>query len=146
MSQLPFLDNAQSGKNSWWIYIITFTAVFLAMMFGTAFTVEILNTFNNNPINMIVGLGVGFALSLILLYLLARFLHHKKLISLINTGKRVRWSQIFKGGILWASLISLLTIIYMLLNPSGFKFSFNFLPIFNTGYYKPLMFPNSGFL
>lgn len=145
MSQLPFLDNAQSGKNSWWIYIITFTAVFLAMMFGTAFTVEILNTFNNNPINMIVGLGVGFALSLILLYLLARFLHHKKLISLINTGKRVRWSQIFKGGILWASLISLLTIIYILLNPSGFKFSFNFYPFLILVIISLLCFPIQAF-
>ena len=145
MSQLSFLDNAREGKNNWWMYLITFIAVFLVMMLGTILPVEILNKFNNNLLNSIVGLGVGFALSLILLYLLARFLHHKKLISLINTGKRVRWSQIFKGGILWASLISLLTIIYMLLNPSGFKFSFNFYPFLILVIISLLCFPIQAF-
>ncbi len=145
MSQLPFLDNAQSGKNSWWIYIISSIAVFLVMILGTAFTVEILNTFNNNPLNFILGMGVGFAFSLILLYLIARFLHHKKLISLINTKKHVRWSQIFKGAILWALLFSLIYIPYILLNPSGFKFSFNFYPFLILVIISFLCFPIQAF-
>ncbi len=65
MSQLSFLDNAREGKNNWWMYLITFIAVFLVMMLGTILPVEILNKFNNNLLNSIVGLGVGFALSLI---------------------------------------------------------------------------------
>ena len=145
MSQLPFLDNAQSGKNRWWIYIISSIAVFLVMILGTAFTVEILNTFNNNPLNFILGMGVGFAFSLILLYLIARFLHHKKLISLINTKKHVRWSQIFKGAILWALLFSLIYIPYILLNPSGFKFSFNFYPFLILVIISCLCFPIQAF-
>jgi len=145
MSQLSFLDNAREGKNNWWMYLITFIAVFLVMMLGTISPVEILNKFNNNLLNSIVGLGVGFALSLISLYLLARFLHHKKLISLINTGKQVRWSQIFKGGILWAVLASSLTIIYMLLNPSAFKFSFNFYPFLILVIISCLCFPIQAF-
>jgi hypothetical protein len=145
MSQLSFLDNAREGKNNWWMYLITFIAVFLVMMLGTILPVEILNKFNNNLLNSIVGLGVGFALSLISLYLLARFLHHKKLISLINTGKQVRWSQIFKGGILWALLASLLTIIYMFLNPSAFKFSFNFYPFLILVIISCLCFPIQAF-
>ncbi|CEL24386.1 MULTISPECIES: CPBP family intramembrane glutamic endopeptidase [Methanobacterium] len=145
MSQLSFLDNAREGKNNWWMYLITFIAVFLVMMLGTILPVEILNKFNNNLLNSIVGLGVGFALSLISLYLLARFLHHKKLISLINTGKQVRWSQIFKGGILWAVLASSLTIIYMLLNPSAFKFSFNFYPFLILVIISCLCFPIQAF-
>jgi hypothetical protein len=145
MSQLPFLDNAKDGKNSWWMYLITFIAIFLAMMLGTAFTVEILNSFNSNPLNIIVGLGVGFALSLVLLYLLARFLHHKKLLSLINTKKHIRWSQIFKGAILWALLISLITIPYILLNPSGFTFSFNFYPFLILVIISFLCFPVQAF-
>ncbi len=145
MSQLSFLDNAREGKNNWWMYLITFIAVFLVMMLGTILPVEILNKFNNNLLNSIVGLGVGFALSLISLYLLARFLHHKKLISLINTGKQVRWSQIFKGGILWTVLASSLTIIYMLLNPSAFKFSFNFYPFLILVIISCLCFPIQAF-
>lgn len=145
MSQLSFLDNAQDGKNRWWMYLITFIAVFLVMILSTAFTVEILNSFNNNPLNIIVGLGVAFALSLILLYTLARFLHHKKLISLINTKKHIRWSQIFKGAILWALLISALTIIYILINPSAFKFSFNFYPFLILVIISCLCFPVQAF-
>ena len=58
MSQLSFLDNAREGKNNWWMYLITFIAVFLVMMLGTILPVEILNKFNNNLLNSIVGLGV----------------------------------------------------------------------------------------
>lgn len=145
MSQLPFLDNAQSGKNNWWIYIITFISVFLVMALGTAFTVDILNTFNNNPLNFVVGMGVGFAFALIVLYLFARFLHHKKLISLINKKKHIRWSQILKGAILWALLISLLNIPYLLLNPSGFKFSFNLYPFLILVIISFLCFPIQAF-
>lgn len=145
MSQLSFLDNAREGKNNWWMYLITFIAVFLVMMLGTILPVEILNKFNNNLLNSIVGLGVGFALSLISLYLLARFLHHKKLISIINTEKQIRWSQIFKGSILWALLASSLTIMYMLLNPSAFKFSFNFYPFLILVIISCLCFPIQAF-
>lgn len=145
MSQLPFLDNAKVGKNKWWMYLITFIAVYLTMMFGTGFTVAILNSFNNNPINLIVGMGVGFALSLILLFLLVRFLHHKNLISIINTKKHVRWSQMFKGAILWGLLLLLLNIPYILLNPSGFKFSFDFYPFLILVIISFLCFPIQAF-
>lgn len=128
MSELPFLDNAQKGRNNWWIYTITIVLTFLALFLGTAFISEIFNTITQNPLNSVVVMGVGSLTALIILYLSGRFLHHKTFISFINTGKNIRWSHLLKGALLWFILLVLLSIPLILMNPTSFKFSFNLYP------------------
>ena len=115
MSDINFLDNAVQGKNSWvryfltivisvdWrdICISTFYSTFhdnIFFKFGN-FGLEVqMNILNYNPLLILVLVGISYGIYSLLFYLCIRFIHKKKFLSLINTGKNIKWNRILKGG------------------------------------------------
>ncbi|PKL66812.1 MAG: CPBP family intramembrane metalloprotease [Methanobacteriales archaeon HGW-Methanobacteriales-1] len=146
ISNIPFLNNAKSGKNSIWRYLITmFLSLFVASLVAgvllgaliviwaifnqTAlhqnFDMGIIYQLLQNPIFLIFLVGLSFSLSFFFLGLSLKVLHKKKFISVINTGNKVRWSRIGKGAIYWFVILAALDLISYIIDPGSFKISFN---------------------
>ncbi len=146
ISNIPFLNNAKSGKNSIWRYLTTIIlclgvaslvagallgvlivvwAVFNQAAFNQNFDTAIIYQLLANPIFIIFLVGLSFSLSFFFLGLSLKVLQKKKLISVINTRNKVRWSRIGKGAIYWFAILLVLDLISYLIDPGSFKISFN---------------------
>lgn len=145
MSSIPFLDNAAAGKNNWWRYLLTIVlslllgslvaGIFLAVILisysfflavqGVPDVYGIINAAVSNPFFLIIMVGVSYALSFFLFYLCLRFLHHKSLLSIINTGSKVRWTLLLKGFGLWFLILFLFSLPDLIWNSSSYQVTFN---------------------
>lgn len=142
-SNILFLDNAKRGKNNWWRYLITIIlslliasvvagallGVFIVigiLIFKQSFNVDLIYQLLEEPTFLIFLVGLSFSISFIFLYLCTRFLHKKEFISLINTKNKVRWNRIAKGAGAWLIIIAAFDLVSYLIDPTGFKISFNF--------------------
>lgn len=142
-SNILFLDNAKRGKNNWWRYLITIIlSLFIAsvvagallgvfivigiLIFKQSFNVDLIYQLLEEPTFLIFLVGLSFSISFIFLYLCNRFLHKKEFISLINTKNKVRWNRIAKGAGVWLIIIAAFDLVSYLIDPTGFKISFNF--------------------
>ena len=143
-SRITFLDNASEGKNDWWRYLLTiilsmggaktlaviiFPVLFIPIfsfliMFGYI-SVDHANAIISNPLFELLVLGIIYAILFLLFYLLLRFIHRKKLISLVNTTSKVDWRKILKGAGLWFIILAFGTLIAFISNPNGFEVTFN---------------------
>ncbi len=146
MSSLPFLENAQEGKNNWWRYLLTVTlslvggslvaGILMAVLLvlysvflspgGASSILVILQTTLSSPFTLIVLLGVSYTISVILFYICLRFLHHKKFLSVINTVSRLRWKMLIKGLIVWLLIMLVFSLPDLIFNPQSYQVTFNF--------------------
>ncbi|MDI9436665.1 MAG: type II CAAX endopeptidase family protein [Euryarchaeota archaeon] len=144
MSQLPYLENAKTGKNNWWRYVLTtvgsiglasIAAGLLLALIIVVYTVlyypiispDMINSLIsvNNHLFLVLITGVTYALSFFLFYLFVHFLHRKNFRILINYGVGFRWRMFFKGGFIWLVIVSLLSFPDLFLNPSAYQVSLN---------------------
>jgi hypothetical protein len=142
-SNILFLDNAKLGKNNWWRYLITIIlslliasvvagallGVFIVigiLIFKQSFNVDLIYQLLEEPTFLIFLVGLSFSISFIFLYLCTRILHKKEFISLINIKNKVRWNRIAKGAGAWLIIIGAFDLVSYLIDPTGFKISFNF--------------------
>ncbi|HMK54965.1 MAG TPA: type II CAAX endopeptidase family protein [Methanobacteriaceae archaeon] len=145
MSKLSFLENAKTGENSWWRYLLTvfgslglasiaagvliaIVAAVYTIFYFPGITATRLNTLISisNPLFLILLTGVTYAFAFILFYLFIRFLHHKNFKILLNYGENFRWKMLFKGAFLWFLILCLLTLPDLLVNPGVYQFSPDF--------------------
>ncbi len=139
MYQKEFLDNVEYGENNWWKYAITSFAsllgpfIFLIIILISLFLIPnpLKQSLNSGasfesitPMFFILFFGIVYTISFIIFYLCARFIHKKKLILFINTFNKVNLMKILKGAGLWFSLMGLVFIIEVIIDPSPFEFSF----------------------
>jgi uncharacterized protein len=149
-----YLALAIQGRNAWWRYVISiFVILFFYQVIGVipvGILGAILALDNNsatrlNPttfqfegvepllpfivINFVlISLLVGVCISV-------RFLHQRRLITLVNSTKRVRWKRIFQGFGLYFLLVSVISFVGIALSPSEYQLTFRpgqfllFLPI-----------------
>lgn len=142
MSNISFLDNVTEGKNSKGSYILTIGitvigGTFASLLFMVLFIVIYLlisgktdigtqiNLLNYNPLLLLVLVGISYGIYSLLFYLCIRFIHKKKFISLINTGKNIKWMRIAKGALLWLGIMTIFTILPMFFQEGSFSFNFN---------------------
>lgn len=142
MFKITFLNNTADGKNDWWRYFFTIVLllaggkllafilpVIISIMFNLTvygfINVDNLNTTLSNPFFVLSIVGVVYTILLSIFYLCIRVVHGRKLISLINTVSRIDWHRILKGGLLWFVILGSGTLISLIINPEGFKISFN---------------------
>ncbi|MDI3483896.1 MAG: protease family protein [Methanobacteriaceae archaeon] len=133
-----FLFNARKGNNSPWRYILTIIltlggssilvgiilGIFLGIfLFLSDMTLDVYSILFN-PFWLLVIAGMVFCVAYIFLYLSVRFLHNRSFKSLINTGREIDWRRIVRGAIVWFLIMSVIDIIYFMLSPESFKFSF----------------------
>ena len=141
ISNIPFLYNAESGKNNWWRYLITIVAtwgvqliigfiiglivilIFL-MKNGISGTSSIVNLFQD-PFFILELTLVGYVASFIILYLCMRFIHHRNILSLITVKLRINWKRVLKGASVWLMILGIFTVISLLIEPKSYQFTFN---------------------
>ena len=142
MSDINFLDNAVQGKNSWVRYFLTIVisligGTFASLIFIVLFMiiyflssgisgVEVqTNILNYNPLLILVLVGISYGIYSLLFYLCIRFIHKKKFLSLINTGKNIKWNRILKGAGLWAGIMVIFTLMSLMFHDSNLSLNFN---------------------
>jgi len=141
MNRITFLDNAYQGKNNWWRYVLTtlitwgvgliLTIIFLMLISVIIYPftgVNILSeTFSSptNSLSSLIFLGIYYTIVFLLFYLCIRFIHHKKLIGLVNTSSKFNWMKILKGSALWFSILGFILLLNYMIDPTGINVSFN---------------------
>jgi membrane protease YdiL (CAAX protease family) len=142
MSDINFLDNAVQGKNSWVRYFLTIVisligGTFASLLFIVLFMIIYFlssgisglevqtNILNYNPLLILVLVGISYGIYSLLFYLCIRFIHKKKFLSLINTGKNIKWNRILKGAGLWAGIMVIFTLMSLIFQDSNLSLNFN---------------------
>lgn len=145
ISKIPFLYNAESGKNNWWRYLLTilltivpsfivvlvilFVVLFFwAIMLVQSGSMDIMGQLNGilyNPLVLLLITIVLYVFFFMSFYLGMRFIHRRKLISLINTESKINWIKMMKGAGLWIAILGVFTLISLLFSPGYYKFTFN---------------------
>lgn len=87
--------------------------------------VDNINSILNDPFFILPLTLVGFSASYLVLYLCMRFIHDRKFISFITTKSKINWMRILKGAAIWFAILGIFTIISFLLDPKGYKFTFD---------------------
>jgi len=149
-----YLSLAQQGKNVWWRYVISiFLILFLYQIIG-AIPLLILSaalTLDKNPATqfnpetlqfegvepLLPYLVLNFASICLLagLYISVRFLHQRRMITLVTPNQQVRWKRIFQGFGLYFLLTFVISFVGIVLSPSEYQLTFKpiqflvFLPI-----------------
>ena len=149
-----YLSLAKQGKNVWWRYVISiFLILFLYQIIG-AIPVLILSaalTIDKNPATqlnpetlqfegvepLLPYLVLNFASICLLagLYISVRFLHQRRMITLVTPNQQVRWKRIFQGFGLYFVLTFVISFVGIVLSPSEYRLTFKpsqflvFLPI-----------------
>lgn len=149
-----YLSLAAQGKNVWWRYVISILLILFFCQIIGAIPVVILSvvlTLDQNPSTqlnpetfqfegvepLLSYLVMNFASIFLLagLYIAVRFLHQRRIITLVTPNNRVRWKRIFQGFGFYFLLISVISFVGMVLSPSEYQLTFNpiqflvFLPI-----------------
>lgn len=151
---MVFLERAIDGQNQWWKYVIAIVAALVAANTIGAiplFIVIIYGIIKNNgevdlnPSNMMDFSGIGissnitlaamlfsFVVGLVTLILFFKPFHKRTLSEVINGTKKIRWSRMVVGGLVWLLISVVGLVIDLLTNPEDFTFLFNassFIPL-----------------
>lgn len=141
ISKIPFLYNAESGKNDWWRYLVTIVAswgiqiiaavgvvllfvIFLIAQRGIYAGLDVQSIQSDPTFNIVLTL-VGFALSFFVFYLCIRFIHYRSFVSIITTKSKIRWNKILKGAAMWFSILGIITIVSFLISPASYQVTFS---------------------
>jgi uncharacterized protein len=132
-----FLTIARSGKNSFWRYIMTESAVLFFFMVGMApfLTILVQHPGTDSAITPTL-LGVSSATFLALnlipyifaavgLYIAIRYFHHRNFRTLITPNARVNWRKIIYGAAVWTGLMLILDGVAFAFYPQNYVFHFD---------------------
>nr|WP_319374083.1 type II CAAX endopeptidase family protein [uncultured Methanobacterium sp.] len=144
ISSISFLENASEGKNNWWRYLLTvilslvggsFVAglvLGLLLIFSSVFVsggisniANFIESVMNSPFTLVILVGISYSISFFLFYICLRFLQHKHLLKIINTVSGLRWKLLFKGLILWALILFILSLPDLIFNPGSYQITYN---------------------
>jgi uncharacterized protein len=158
MSKISFLDNVNNGKNTRGSYLLTilitviggtfasiiFLVLVMLLYFSSLITAgmagEELNILNN-PLLLLIFVGVTYGMFALLFYLCIRFIHKKSFIKLINTNKNIKWGRILKGAGLWGGILTIFTLISYIFDNSSLSFNLNLVPFIYLLIISLLVFP-----
>jgi len=136
-----FLDSVHRGRNELWRYAFTVFLSFIVSNMGAGFIAaifiaaavilsrgvlspEIISGGFSGPILLLL-VAVSFSASLFFLYVGVRFIHKREFISAVNARGYLDWRRILRGALVWLLIVGVVDAVSMILDPSGFRFSFN---------------------
>jgi len=140
ISKIEFLHNAERGKNNWWRYLITISATWgiqvalgtiigliliLFLLMQNNYSISSYSDYLKDPYFLLILSLFGFGASYIVLYLCMRFIHLRSFISFVTTKSKINWMRVLKGAGLWLAILGIYTLISFLIDPQGYKFTFN---------------------
>lgn len=144
-------DEKNDLGNQWWRYIVTIIIVAIFYILGQVplalvalsktRDLERLTEFANKVDFSLIGIdsNIGllliicfFAASLFGLFICIKFIHRKKIRSVITAYSKIRWDRAFYGFFLWMLLSALAEVVSFYLYPENYELNFNlklFIPL-----------------
>lgn len=135
-----FLEQAYTGKNQWYIYVLTLLIVFTATQIGNLPLVAYMmyldpESLKTGNIAIATGTNTGLALTLFsftvgffALLLCVRYIHQKPYISIVTARRKIDWKRIFFGAGIWGAL-TLITFIVQYATTDSSEIQFQFEPM-----------------
>lgn len=143
---MSFIETGFKGKNKWWMYILTFSFVFVGSQLGgiplilvaiskTNGNLSVLQesgdvAFSNLGINSNLLLFLNIVVFIVALFVLLgclKFIHKKQLKWIVTSREQIDWQRILFGFVFWAIVSSVCIGISILIAPE--LYSWNFKPI-----------------
>ena len=157
---MNFIQQAYKGKNDWWMYILTFGVIFIAIQFAslplvlagylaadgdmTKFREEARSNFMNSDIdsNLFLALMIfTFMVAILVLYVFIKYVHKRIFKSVITSRLKIDWSRFWFSFILWGSIAIVISAIGIYLYPEDFVWNFKPVPFFTLLLVSFLMLP-----
>lgn len=142
-----FFRAADNGSNAWWQYLFGIIIVALGYVIGQVPLMmvvilaaarqddpSLVNDFAQSMDFTSIGLdpNTGFALALMMflgalggLWIVIKFIHNRRFVSLINHLDRVRWSRFFWAILVWFLLGMIAEGVSWIFNPDAYTWQFN---------------------
>lgn len=140
--ETDFKQLARRGKTSPWRYLLS-VGILVALWFGSGYLflevpVFIANLDGNpdtyldsegalvgiDPLVDYAAVLLSFAVVLVGVYLVVRFIHRRPFLSLVTSGSSVNWRRMGQGFGLWLIVIAAAAVAGYLLDPSRYTFIF----------------------
>lgn len=139
-----YLDLALEGKNNWWRYALGIliaivlwlgvtTALFMVLGIWTVIDGDPSTYVDGNAgsfvgidpfVNYII-LNMGHLAMLLGLFLVVRFLHKRRFLSLITVDTKINWRMVGLGFGLYLALMTVFTLVDYLRDPASYHFTQN---------------------
>ncbi len=146
---MNFIEQAYKGKNDWWMYVLTFVAMFVAIQFAsiplvlagyfavdgdkTKFREAAGNNFMDAGINSSLFLALmifTFMVALWVLYLFVKHVHKRNFKSIITSRAKIDWKRFWFAFALWGSFVVIISFIGIYFYPEDFVYNFKPIPFF----------------
>lgn len=134
-----FIEQAHTGKNNWFLYILTVLIVFVAIQIASLPLMIYLLVTNpealqNGGLEVVTDTNPGLALTLFTfvagffaLFLCVRYIHKKNCLDIVTGRPKFDWRRFFFGAGVWA-VLSLLTILVTICTSENNEIIFQFEP------------------
>ncbi len=135
-----FIEQASTGKNNWFLYILTILIVFLVMQIASLPLVIYLlvtnpETLQNGGLEVTTDTNLGLALTLLTfvagffsLFFCVKYIHRKNYLDIVTSRPKFNWQRFFFGAGIWA-VLSLLTILITICTSEENEIVFQFEPV-----------------
>lgn len=155
-----YIQQAFKGLHEWWRYVVGFIIIFLATQIGSIPLIlavfmkkyseggdiyniqntDVLMTTLNSNLTLFLML-LSFAVGLLALYLIVKYLHQQSFLSLTTSRKKMDWGRFFFsfGLIIFISLT--LTLIDYFSNPEDYIVQFKLVPFLILFFVSIIMMP-----
>lgn len=137
MKTNAFLEQAQTGRNDFWRYLVNvgaiiFVSIWISILISIVSLVLFGSDFNQYPPQTVLIIGMlPFPFVSLTLWLGVRFLHQRTFLSLITPLKQVNWKRILVSASIWLILAGFADVVLSFLQPGNYMWSFDvvrFLP------------------
>lgn len=144
---MKFIQEAYKGENEWWAYILTLFLLFFGWqvvgvipLVGTAFYyADDMETFLDAGMNNFTTLGIDsnlylilviatFLFALVALFAGVRFIHKRKIITVITSRQKIDWNRVFYAFSVWAGIGVVTFVISYFAYPEDFVWNFKAFP------------------
>jgi membrane protease YdiL (CAAX protease family) len=140
---MDYLDLARLGKNEWWRYILAIFLILISWQIVGAipsFILILWTMVDGDPNTAVtadggfIGIDVNTSFTIMMLASIAflggiilalRFIHQRKLITLITPLKQLNWKRLLQGFITWAIFSAIIGLIESVLYPGRYIFTFD---------------------
>ena len=146
---MNFIQQIYTGKNTWYLYVTTLCIVFIGwqvigvvpLLITAILHSADMTEFSRAADNGFMTLGINsnlflflmilsFVGGLIALLLSVKYLHKRKMQSLITSRKKIDWNRFWFGFLLWGAIGGLVTVIGIYLSPETSVWNFKPVPFF----------------
>lgn len=136
-----YREIARLGKNDWWRYVLSLPSIIFIWLFIGSLPVVALMAYVEMDADPSTGFSeTGFTgISVLLEFLVTmssfipffvatllavRFIHERRLKTLITAAARIRWNRIFAGAAVWFCIAALIATVESLLYPGRYALTF----------------------